>query len=331
MDFIMILFLFIFLGIIIYKIELGKDINNSFFDKTQSNVIKGICSIIVVLVHIPAIHGNKIQDAIGSFGYICVTIFFLLSAYGLRYSVENKKDYLKHFIKNRFLVIYIPFVIANIIGQIVLYNNGFNIVKILGIDNKLNFVEELIIFYVLFYLIYKSIKNKKIADIVMIAITIIISIVTYMFEFGWYSECLGFAYGIIIFRLLDKINASIDKKWLTKLIIFCILSIILGLIYIKMKNIILMKYLLRIILGISIITLLIILFKKIKVYNKILDKLGKISYEIFLLHMMVIVKLDQLNISSGNYIVLVLTVTIISAYILNLIDSKITIKLKSIK
>ena len=328
MDLLMIIFLLIFLGIILYKIEFGKNVENSFLDKTQSGVIKGICCIIVVLVHIPAVHGNKIQDVIGSFGYICVTIFFLYSAYGLRYSLENKKDYLKHFIKNRLLVIYIPFVIAHIIRAIVIKNNGFDILEIIGIKN-LSFVGELIIFYVLFYLIYSIIKDYKKADKLMIVLTFIISIVTYIFNFGWYVECLGFAFGIIVFKLMHKINEVIDKRWLTKIVVLTASSLVLGIIYIKMKNIEVVNYLSKIILGISIISLIIVLLRKVKIYNKVLVFLGKISYEVFLLHTIVITLLQDLNVSSGIYIVTVIGVTIICSYLMNIVDSKIAIKLKN--
>ena len=86
--------------------------NLGIIDKEQGYIIRAICCIIVVLVHIPQQHSNIIQDVIGSFGYIAVTLFFMLSAYGLKYSIENKKDYLKFFWKNRILVLLIPFWIS---------------------------------------------------------------------------------------------------------------------------------------------------------------------------------------------------------------------------
>jgi len=160
MDLMMLLFLITFLITILYKVKFGKNVNNSFFEKEQSKAIKGICCIIVFLVHVPKEHGNAIQDAIGSFGYIGVTIFFLLSAYGLKYSINNKKDYLKHFFRNRILAIYIPFVFANTLWQLLGYEDGIDIGAIIGISN-FSFIGELIIFYLLFYVIYKNLDNKK--------------------------------------------------------------------------------------------------------------------------------------------------------------------------
>ena len=324
----MILFLCIFALLIFYKINIGKNVENSFTEKKQANIIRGICCIIVVLVHIPLEHGNFIQDAIGSFGYIAVTVFFLLSAFGLKYSLENKKDYLKHFLKNRLLVIYIPFILANLLYQIITIRNGFDILSIIGIKN-ITFVGELILFYLIFYIVYKNIKNIKIADIVMISLVVIFSIVSYLFKFGWYVECLGFAYGIIIFNIQDKINNMLNKHYFINLLIFTGLSIILGIVYIKIKNVELINYIIKIILGISLISLISVLFKKIRVYNKFLDILGNISYEIFLLHTIIIYILRNLNIISGLYIIAVLTITILCAYLMNKIDNKISKLIKN--
>lgn len=326
MDLTMIVFLIIFLAIILYKAKIGKNINNSFFEKEQSKVIKGICCIIVFLVHVPKEHGNAIQDAIGSFGYICVTIFFLLSAYGLKYSINNKKDYLKHFFRNRIISIYIPFVIANTLWQLLGFEDGIDIWAIIGIDS-FSFIGELIIFYLLFYIIYKNIDNKK-ADFIMIGATLVISIVSYVFQIGWFVECLGFAYGIIFYNLEERINNYFKKSYLKKVLSLCIISLILGTVYIRLKNIIILNYIFKILLGISIVGFLIYLFKKVKLNNKILTFLGNISFEIYLLHEIIMKILIGLNISSGCYIVTSLLLTIILACIMNYIDMKITKAIK---
>ena len=323
MDVWMIIFLILFLIVIFYKSKIVNDWGNSFTDKTQSIVLRGICCVIVVIVHIPKLHGNIIQDAIGSFAYVCVTIFFMLSAYGLKYSLKNKKNYLKNFIRNRFLVIYIPYIMANILEQVINFKNGFDFWKIIGI-NKISFVGELIIFYLLFYIIYRNIKNQKKADYLMIISTFVISIVTYIFKFGWYVECLGFAYGIIYFDLEKKINKSITEKYWFKLIMSLLLSLVAGIIYLRVKNILIVNYLSKIMLGIIIIILVYSIMKKIKICNKFIYFLGNISYEIFLLHNIIIQLFINLDVPSGIYIMIVLTTTIICSYFMNFVDKKIT-------
>ena len=73
-----------------------------------SSTLKAISCIVVIMVHFKEGHQNFAQDAIGSFAYVAVTIFFLLSGYGMTYSIEHKTGYLKHFWRDRFSSIIIP-------------------------------------------------------------------------------------------------------------------------------------------------------------------------------------------------------------------------------
>lgn len=66
--------------ILIYKAKLTKDTSH-FFNLTNTTAMRGFWCIIVILVHIPAVYQNRIQDLMGSFAYIGVTFFFMTSAY----------------------------------------------------------------------------------------------------------------------------------------------------------------------------------------------------------------------------------------------------------
>ncbi len=82
-----------------------------FFSKNYTNTLKGLCAVTVILVHVPSQYQNVLQDAIGSFAFIAVTLFFFISAYGMQFSAEKKQEYLKHFWKNRLTSLLIPCVI----------------------------------------------------------------------------------------------------------------------------------------------------------------------------------------------------------------------------
>lgn len=84
-----------------------------FMGKDYTTVLKGLCCIIVIMVHFHAAHVNKLQDAIGSFAYVCVTLFFLMSAYGMSLSRDRKSDYLKHFWRNRLAALLVPQILIN--------------------------------------------------------------------------------------------------------------------------------------------------------------------------------------------------------------------------
>lgn len=61
----------------------------SFFNLTNTTAMRGFWCIIVILVHIPAVYQNRIQDLMGSFAYIGVTFFFMTSAYGLKVGAKR--------------------------------------------------------------------------------------------------------------------------------------------------------------------------------------------------------------------------------------------------
>lgn len=97
------------------------DTQDFFMSKDYTTVLKGLCCIIVILVHIPLVHANKLQDGIGSFAYVCVTLFFLMSAYGMSLSMTRKADYMKHFWRNRLAALLVPQLLVNSASAI--YNN----------------------------------------------------------------------------------------------------------------------------------------------------------------------------------------------------------------
>ena len=188
-----------------------KDVNIWILDKKQSTIIRAICCFLVVMVHVPAQHGNLIQDMLGSFGFISVTVFFMLSSYGLKYSLDNKKNYLKNFWKNRILTLYIPFWIVNLLMY---YNNRpLDLIFILIGKKHKNFISNLILYYIFFWIINTLIKNKKYSDYIICFSILIYAIVGKILNYstGYFVESLGLVYGIIIYNAIPKIK-NIAKK-----------------------------------------------------------------------------------------------------------------------
>ena len=50
----------------------------------------------------------------------------------------------------------------------------------------------------------------------MIGVTIAISIVSYIFQIGWFVECLGFAYGIILYNKEKNIESFLENNYIKK-------------------------------------------------------------------------------------------------------------------
>lgn len=94
----------------------NKNLGNqdAFMNKEFTRALKGACCIIVILVHIPLAYANKLQDGIGSFAYVCVTLFFIMSAYGMNISASRSPAYLRHFWRNRLSALLIPQLLVNL-------------------------------------------------------------------------------------------------------------------------------------------------------------------------------------------------------------------------
>ena len=205
MDYLMILLIIFLITTICFNMRINK--TNEFMSKKQTDILKGICSVIIIFVHIPNNYSNRIQD---------------------------KTDYLNKFLLKRLPSVIIPFLIENIINIIV--NKSYNpeSFKILG------FVYVLLIYYVVFYLIYKFCKNRETADSLMITFVILFSVIGKLTNslIGWQTEQIGFILGILIFNYYQYLKAFFKNKAILKLIIMIVISLLLGILYINFLEII---------------------------------------------------------------------------------------------
>ena len=90
---------------------------------------------------------------------------------------------------------------------------------------------------------------------------------------------------------------------------------------------------LKIVLGLSIITVYLLITGKIRLFNPITEFLGKISYETYLAHYFIgsllIIAFPQLQ--SGIYIWTIVVVTLLFSYFINKIDRRAVNFIKSLK
>ena len=89
--------------------------NENCLSLKNTNALRGMCSLIVAMQHTCAYQHDKWTAPFLYIGFLCTSIFFFLSGYGLMYSLDNKKRYLRNFLKRRFLAVLIPYLFANAI------------------------------------------------------------------------------------------------------------------------------------------------------------------------------------------------------------------------
>ena len=110
------------------------------------------------------------------------------------------------------------------------------------------------------------------------------------------------------------------RKWFRKCFVTAFACLIIGVLYIKAKNIAFWgDYLIRGLLGCAITLLMLQCLTKYAIGNPVSRFLGKISFEVFLLHGMTFSVLTQLGTikESGVYILLSLAVTIVVSVLVN--------------
>lgn len=322
---------------IIWNTKAPKN-NEIFFDKDYTNVLKGIFSIVVVFVHIPVGYQNVMQDAIGSFAYIGVTGFFMISAYGMQYGFEHNPNYLATFPINRLTTLLIPNIIINLFA-FVAQRISF------GIDLSWDFIFTLnryviiLLEYCLLYFIVQHLSlrfsfKSYYSDIILIVCVFGSSLFLYLnanadednlMPSDWCYERMGLVWGLLIYRYFNAFKSWLVTNFSIKFVCFLISSVILGLLYLQFKHVwFIGEYLLKIILGVSILIFCFLSTIKINLTNPYTRLLGNISYETYLLHGFIanilILLYPQFN--SGLYVWCVFGFTLFLSYWIHLLDNK---------
>lgn len=316
--------------IALWGTKLGENPSDLLSYKT-TNFLRGICCFPVLFSHIPSEYGNVVQSEFGSYAFICVTLFFAFSSYGLEVSTKNKPNYLDTFFKTRFLCILVPYILSVIIKLITktsLKNNGAF------------FVHVLLVYYILFYFAHIKIKDSKKRESFLLFCTFNYSLIGFFIGYKlrlpnigltWYPESLGLCLGIIIANHYEKFNYFFRHKVALKLVILIPVSLFLKYAYIHYiyQFYFIGNYISRMTMGLLIIVTIFLLCSYISVCNNISQKMGKLSFEIFLYHGLFMELFQRVNYtwSSNTYIGAVLLCSVLLALVTNKISKLILDKL----
>lgn len=235
----------------------------------------------------PLHNGNALQDAIDSFVYVAVTLFFLFSSYGMLYSAKRKQDYLKYFWRNRLIALLVPCFLINIVSVLVKLSKEVDITYLNGLYEINNYVLVLLQYCFWFYIVQICKKkwfpnNICLSDGLLIGGVMISSLLLYFCvdaevsaQAGWNFERMGLIWGILLYRFFDKVVVCMNShRWLN-VTILTILGGVLGIAYLKYKIVFWGgEYLLKVILGLVLILLLFTWSSNRKFGNKVSLWLG---------------------------------------------------------
>ena len=307
----------------------------AFMGRDYTQALKGLSCLIVVMVHFPVEYGNAIQDLIGSFAYICVTFFFLCSGYGMRYSLDCKKGYLQHFLWNRVCALLIPVCVFNVGASLIKlgYEGAFHSSTLEWLLSVSNWTKVLLLYCVCFFVVYRFIFNKQenrfLGDIAVCLFVLLTSMITKLTDFKvtylWPTECLGFAYGIMLYRYKERLIAFLSRRTMIKTAAFLALSLACGVLYLRTKRVFFFgDYIIKVLLCLVMLMFLFSATLRLRISNKANQFLGKISYEVYLVHSAVIEVLLPLlpQWGSGVMILIAYIVTIVAATAMNAVGKR---------
>ena len=325
------IFILLLISLFVYLIP-RTDVD--YLSNKSTKSLKGLLALLIIFHHI----SQKITtgENFSNFEYMgryVVALFFFLSGYGLYFQYSNNVTYMENFLKKRFVRIFIPFFVFIVIYVIYRVTLG----EVVNVDFFLSFwkdhsniiyngwfINSIIVLYVIFYVSFVR-KDSKISVFVLIALTLVyIFWKVYQDHGDWeYVSIMAFLLGVFWMKNRVSIDKFIEKNYFVCLISLSILMYIFQNYDIVMKKIdVTNKYVYYGIVG-NLCTMIFVVYfllltNKLNFSNKYLDFLGDISFEIYMIHGLVMHYLGKFFVSSDVndvlYTIVVLFVSIVSAY-----------------
>ena len=336
------IFVLLLISILIYLLP----INNDYLGVKSTTGVKGFLAIGIIFHHLS--QWVTTGEEFSNFGYMgtyIVSVFFFLSGYGLYVQNGRKENYLDNFLVKRLSKVLIPFIVISSIYLIYRRMNGQVLSSVYFIDLFKKgstviyngwFVDIIILMYIFFYISFTVFSNKKIAILVNTVFIIFYIVLAIKLEYGfwWYDSSLPFVLGLIWAKNKKYIDEILNKYY------FIILVCITGLLFtfhqysfiLKKLNLVdSYSYALAANIDNIIFTIFFVLtMRKIDFSNSRLLFLGKISFELYMIHGLVMSIFGKYFVTSRLndviFTILVLIVSISLAWLINLIIKKISIK-----
>ena len=325
------IFILLLISLFVYLIP-RTDVD--YLSNKSTKSLKGLLAILIIFHHVS--QKFTTGENFSNFEYMgryIVALFFFLSGYGLYFQYSNNAKYMENFLKKRLVRIFVPFFVFIVIYVIYRATLG----EVVNVDFFLSFwrdhsniiyngwfINSIIVLYVIFYVSFKK-KDSKIAIFKLVFFTLVyIFWKVYQNHGDWeYVSIMAFFLGVFWMKNRSLIDKFIEKNYFAFLVSFSILMYIFRHYEVIMKNIgITNKYVYYGIVGnlctMVFLVYFLLLTNKLNFSNKYLDFLGDISFEIYMIHGLVMHYLGKFFVSSPVndviYTIVVLLVSIVFAY-----------------
>ncbi|AJW64747.1 Acyltransferase family protein [Elizabethkingia miricola] len=306
---------------------------NKYFPFTvkTSSSLKGILSILIILSHINFHADLPVFLTITHWSGTKVALFFFISGYGLMASYQKKeKTYLDGFLSKRIWNIIKPLLIITILFLACNYLDTGNwmpdILSNLVLKGNTPlpyswFAYAIIIFYLLFYVIFRFGWDKEVKILLMFILTFGVTVVLWKINYdrAWWVSNLAFPLGML-YQYKEKVIISMSRTKFGNLLLVplcCLVAFLTAILKVE---------LLYSFAYIFIALMVIVLISYVKMpQSRPFTFLGKISYETYLVHGAVLTLLRGKHVYITNgylYLFTAIIITVCISYILNSIFSR---------
>ncbi|SDI72512.1 Peptidoglycan/LPS O-acetylase OafA/YrhL, contains acyltransferase and SGNH-hydrolase domains [Pseudobutyrivibrio sp. 49] len=289
----------------------------------NANSLRGIFAIFIIFTHCTLAFQQLSVfllplRKVSTFG---VGFFFVLSGYGLALSFEKKENYLNGFIvKKVILKIALAAVICRIISMIlsvlILKKSVLTTVSkfFVGINW---YIYAMCILYIIFYFVYKYIKNAQLRLICLWVAVISCTLLARQFDLSrsYYISEWAFPFGATLYEKKNDIDKTMKEHALAVSFFMIILLGLSFVIAIKAQEGTIVDLISHNIMLLPFYYFIMVMCKYMTFSNSVLNFLNKISFEIYL-YQFIILEIGKTYLPSFNifYFIFTTVFTIILAY-----------------
>ena len=292
----MVLYLIVFLifpASVLYNIRVERKgcFNDGLISPGESAILKGVAAWFIMISHFTsniAVYGYDLGPAkvYEWFGGIGVCMFFFLSGYGLMMSAKKTQPSLRRLVR-RILSVLIPMMAIQLIFWLAYYGEGKGLLECLlhitGLDGSLWFLSEIIIIYVIFNIAVKVFKRHSVAAAAVMCLIMSAVFVILRFPARWYNANLVFALGMLFAEKREGIITFFKKQYWLKFIICAAFFAVLSLAYSLLKPHA-VSDLFKLLSGCALNVFLFSAMLKLRLRSRIMHFFGKMSLQMFVVH-----------------------------------------------
>lgn len=340
----------VIISVITFKPADNWKCHKDYLSVSNCNILKGVFAVVIIMHHIAQrTTEGFVIDWFKDAGYLAVGVFLFISGYGLTWKCIEDEKYLNGFLKRRVLSVAKPFAIVYLLTFIAYSINRGKILDVseLYIVNAQGdtfvqsswFVIVILAIYLIFYIITKLIGIKRMGFVIVVMTSIVIVWIFLCinhFGFGnwWCNTSLCFVMGMLWAKYKNKIEKVLQRYYIVSLLTVLIVEMLLLNIW-EYPNIITLikenitdnvKMIIAVwksVVAVLFVFIVVMLNMKIKITSIVFQKLGNISYEMYLIQgIFFLMYEDYLREHQFVGSFLIIAFTIVGAKGINLVDGK---------